>query len=268
MMPNFSFVIASLSAIALTIQAAHADVARNCEQKWIEESSHFVKHSPADYDGLLRHWLAQAPVCKGSVVYEARLAMAYSFNQRPDQARQALAGLQKNGSPYAYLIELSELTIESNLVLTQGADEASAKQLEQRFLAFVKKHPAVAEGQAMLGGILTGLDKHEEAIKALRVGLKSSGNLSGTYRNLTVSFASLGRFQEALAAADEAFKLDRKLSGDAYFVYAVAKSNAALGQLKEAEMALRLIAAKKPEVRRDPDFKEAVEFVTARTPKN
>lgn len=268
MKPNYSLVIASLSAIALTAQAAHADVARNCEQKWIEESAHFTKQSPADYDGLLRYWLEQGPTCRGTVVYEARLAIAYSFNQHPDQARQVLASLQKSTSPYSYLIELSELTIESDLVLKQGANEASAKQLEKRFLAFVKKYPAIPEGQAMLGGILTGLDKHEEAIKALRVGLKSSGNLSGVYRNLTVSLASLERFQEALSAANQAFKMDRNLSGDAYFVYAVAKSNAALGQFKEAETALRLIAAKRPEVRRDPDFKEAVEFVTARIPKN
>ena len=64
--------------------------------------------------------------------------------------------------------------------------------MEGKFRAFVKAHPQVAEGRAMLGGILTGLDKHDEAIKALRAGLKSSTDLTGVYRNLTVSFTGAG----------------------------------------------------------------------------
>ncbi len=271
-MPSFDqkywFVVASLWATAMTVHAGQGDAARICEQKWIEESPHFTARAPADYAGLLRHWLEQAPACRGSVVYEARLAVAYSFNQQPEQARQVLASVQKGASPYGYLVELSELVIENNQALKQGLDETRARQLESKFRAFVKAHPTVPEGQAMLGGILTGLDKHEEAIKALRAGLKSSTDLTGVYRNLTVSFVGAGRFKEALSAADEAIGRDRNLSGDAYFVYAVAKANAATGQLKEAETALRLIAAKKPEVRRDPDFKEAVDFVTARIAKN
>ena len=88
-------------------------------------------------------------------------------------------------------------------------------------------------------------------------------NASGVYVNLTISYSALGRYPEAMQAADAAYRHDKSVTGHPYFAYALARAQAATGKLQQAETVLRVIAAKKPEVRRDPEFKKVIEFVAA-----
>ena len=93
-------------------------------------------------------------------------------------------------------------------------------------------------------------------------------SLLGPYRNLTVSYAALERWREAIDAADEAYTLDRGVTNDPHFVCAAAMANAGVGDLKSAETMLRVIATKRPESRQDPDCRRAAAFVMARMPKS
>jgi len=84
---------------------------------------------------------------------------------------------------------------------------------------------------------------------------------AGIYRNLTINYAELGRYQQAYDAAGRAIGLRKSVMADPYFVYGVAKGEAGLGMFKEAMTALRVIAAKHPGINQDPDFKATVDFV-------
>jgi hypothetical protein len=57
------------------------------------------------------------------------------------------------------------------------------------------------------------------------------------------------------------------MTSDPVFMYAEARMRAGLGMLKEAQTTLRVIAAKKPEVRSTPAFHRAVDFVVEQTQK-
>ncbi len=143
--------------------------------------------------------------------------------------------------------------------------EDEANGLEQGFRRVVDAHPEFAEGWAVLGSVQTIREKHAQAIESLNRGLRPPGNVTGIYRNLTVSYAALGRYDDALGAADEAYGRDQNVTSGPYYMCALATANAATGSLEDAEIGLRLIVLKKkPEFRGDPAFRKAVEFLQAR----
>lgn len=236
--------------------------AEDCEKKWETESSDVSITQIPDLEGLLARWQQSEKQCSGSVVYEARLAMLYALLNRQEKARQALKPYLKEKSKYSYLVELALLQIDEAGLRSKTITESDMEQLEQKYLNFVKKFPEEPAGYAFLGGIQSGLEKHSLAIISLEKALKSTMNLVGVYRHLTISYTSVGRYNDAIKAADEAIKLNRFLTSDQYFVYSLAKSYAATSDFYHAETALRVISAKKPEVRRDLGFKDAVDFVT------
>jgi tetratricopeptide (TPR) repeat protein len=138
------------------------------------------------------------------------------------------------------------------------------RRLERGFQRLIEKFPDFADAHGMLGGIQSMLGKHAEAIPSLERGLRSSMNTAGVYRHLTVSLAALGRYEDALRAADEGVNRNRALTSDPYFMIALATADTGLGKLEESEMALKVILAKKPDVRGDPEFKKAVAFLMAK----
>ena len=152
--------------------------------------------------------------------------------------------------------------------LEDARAEDRLRQLEPLFREFTRKHPEFPEALGIHGGILTMLGRHAEAIGPLRASLKSSMAAWGVYRNLTVSYAAMERWREAMDAADEACTLERGVTGDPHFACAAAMASAGLGDLKSAETMLRVIAMKRPESRQDPDCRKAAAFVMARMPKS
>jgi hypothetical protein len=71
----------------------------------------------------------------------------------------------------------------------------------------------------------------------------------------------VGRYQDAYDSAGSAISLRKGNMDDPYFMCALAKADAGLGRFQDAQTALRLIAAKKPEVKQSPEFLSAVSFV-------
>jgi tetratricopeptide (TPR) repeat protein len=108
------------------------------------------------------------------------------------------------------------------------------------------------------------LGRHADAVASLSRALKSSMDLSGVFRNLTISWSALGRYEDAMRAADEAVDLAPDLFTDPSFVYAAARAFAAGGKVDAAVSVLNVIATKRPELRNAPEFWEAAKFVKAR----
>lgn len=258
-------VVVATAALMVTVNAeAKNSTAEWCEKQWAIESGKTAADGPRDYGRLLRRWQEHGPKCVGTVVYEARLATAYLFHGQADKAKEVLSSLGGRRSEYDYLVAFAGLQVSYFAAWNGDTANADVPDLEKRFLDFVRKYPQVPDGHAMLGGIQTVLGKCSDAIKSLELGMKSQMDVSGVLRNLTICYVAKERYSDAMRAADEAYRLNKEVTSDQYFIYAIAKADAALGDLKAAETALRLIAAKKPEVRRDPEFKLAVDFVTSR----
>lgn len=267
---RFATLVTLLVTLNLSMTAHGKNVAaERCEQQWRLESAKATEQVPPDYLGLLQRWQKDEKQCAGTIAYEARLALAYVFVKQPDKAREVLKPLIKVRSDYSYLVDFSQLQIDYFTELLYGVSTMeNVRKLEGESLAFVKKYPDFPDGYGILGGLQTLLGKHSEAIKSLEVGLHSTMDVSGVYRNLTISYTEVGRYEEAIRASGKAVELNKGLTSDQYFAYALAKADAAVGNLREAEIVLRVIATKKPEARRDPEFKKAVDFVTSKMDAN
>jgi tetratricopeptide (TPR) repeat protein len=236
-----------------------------CEQLWKQESAKALHDGGRpDYEHLLARWLSHRQQCAGTVAYEARLAIAYVAAGKPDEARRVLSPLRGVGSEYAYLVDLAALQIDYFALTTHEITRERLEALEKQFRAYVRKYPHVPEGHAQLGALETMLGHHADAVISLREALKSSMDLSGVHRNLAISASALGRYEEAMRSADEAVELAPELFSDPPFVYAAAKAAAAVGKIDAAVNALNVIATKQPEVRNDPAFWEAANFVKAK----
>lgn len=251
----------ALSTAAESPQKAKAEW---CEQQWRTESAKVADPTPAEYTELLKRWQQYGPKCSGTVVFEARSSIIYSLLEETDKAREVLKGVAGTPSDYRHLADLSSLQADTADVMKGSLTLEDVRGLEEKYIVFVKRYPDFPDGYGILGGFQSLLDKHVEAIKSLEIGLRSSMDVWGVYRNLTISYTALGRYKEAIHAADEAFERNRHLTSDPYFAYALAKADAGVGNFKAADTVLRVIAVKVPGVRRDPEFKEAVDFVMAK----
>lgn len=260
-------VFAAFGAACMVATMSGASESRGavCEQLWKEESARAYHARPRpDYGQLLARWLSHREQCAGTVAYEARLAIAYVAAGKPGEARRVLASLRGARSEYAYLVDLASLQMDY-LGLAEGpVSRGRLEAVEKQFREYVRAHPSVPEGYAQLGSLQTMLGKHAEAIASLSAALKSSMDLSGAYRNLTISYSALGRYEEAMRAADEAVDLGPDMFVDSEFIYAAARANASVGKIDAAVTALNVLATKRPELQKAPEFWDAVNFVKAK----
>lgn len=249
----------------MSVADASENVSSWCEQQWLTQSAEYADRDAPDYGGLLEHWRQYAARCSGTVAYEARLAFIYFYLDQPEKAKEALKPIVNKKSEYGHLVQLAQLLIEANeLMIDQKPDTARLDELEIKLLKFVRQYPQQLEGYGLLGGVETLLGHHDAAIKTLEKAAlmtKSMNSKAGIYRNLTISYAQAGRYQDAYDAAGTAISLRKSVMSDQYFVYAVAKADAGLEKFSDAQTALRVLAAKKPEVKKDPDFLATVDFV-------
>lgn len=243
-----------------------------CEQEWLTQSALYVDQEVPDYRGLLTSWQQYAKPCGGTVAYEARLAIIYFYLNEPAQAEEELRGVASAKSEYRYLVEIAQaLTAGKKLALANDVAERDLQELDRRFLNIVQKYPRHPETFGLLGAVESELGRHDVAIKLYEAALGGSRGMSqewGVYRNLTISYADLGRYQEAYDAAGATISRRKTVMADRYFVYAVARAEAGLGKFADAQTALRVIAAKDPSVKQDPDFRKTVDFVFERMKKN
>jgi tetratricopeptide (TPR) repeat protein len=253
--------------IFLTISACNTSSAKSatpewCEEQWAVDSAETYEQASPDYQVLLQKWQQLSDKCSGTVAYEARLAVVYVSLNQIDKAREVLKPILNRPSKYSYLAEFVSLHVDAVEFEKNGQlNDDNMRLLEQKYLGFVKKYPDFIEGYGALGNAQAFLGKHNEAVKSLEKALETTMNKSGLYRNLTISYAAVGRYEDALQSADKAYEQNNKLTSDPFFVYALVKTDAALGDFQSAQSALKVIAAKVPEVKNTPEFADAANFV-------
>ena len=264
----------TLSFVSLfAAPVARAETAAWCEQQWELVTADPGPAPQSPYKEMLARWQDYRGKCVGTIAYEARLAILYAQVGDSGKAREVLKRVEGKKSDYGYLVELASLQTELSEILADDRSDKQArvKQLTGKYAAFVKRHPDFPTGYFVLGGLQTTVEEHHEAIRTLIAGLnhtekakRRAPNLWGVYRNLTISYAETGNYRTALGAADVAFELKKGITSDAYFVLAVAKADAGTGNFKSAHDALNVIAVKVPQVKNDPKFIEAVNFLAAK----
>jgi tetratricopeptide (TPR) repeat protein len=247
---------------ACNMSSAKSETPEWCEEQWAVESAETYEQASPDYQVLLQKWQRLSDKCAGTEVYESRLAVVYISLNELDKAREVLKPILSKPSKYSYLAEFVSLHADAVEFEKNGQlNDDNMRLLEQKYLGFVKKYPDYIEGYAALGNSQAFLGKHEEAIKSFEKALQAPMNKSGLYRNLTVSYAAVGRYQDALQSADKAYELNKNVTSDPFFVFALVKTDAALGDFQSAQSALKVIAAKMPEIKSTTEFKEAINFV-------
>lgn len=232
-----------------------------CSQQWEVETSKHEGQNSSVYEGFLGSWVAYAPMCAGSVVYEARLAMLYALLNEPGKAEVALLPVLDAKSDYKYLVDLALLQIYEARMESNAIGANHAKELEGKYLDYVAKYPSVPEGYAMLGAVQVAEKKYQDAINTLEKVLDSKINLLGVYMQLTMSYAEVGRYDDAIKFGDKAYAIDKTVNSNPYFAYAAAKALAGKGDIETAKTIIKVIAAKNPELINDPDFISAVSFI-------
>ena len=184
-----------------------------CERQWRIESGKVAQDDPASRQALLARWETYRGRCSGTVVYEARLAIAHALAGQHDRAAEVLQPLNGTATRHRDLLEFAGLQIDFFKVFAPGKTTPEGiRGLEAKFRAFATKHPEFLEGHLMLGGLQTILGMHVEAI--------------------------------ASHAAEQALLRNRALANDQRLVFALARADGALGNFKDAEAELRAIARK------------------------
>lgn len=228
-----------------------------CAQLWETEASDAPDTTP--WSTVVERMLTHRAECTGTVVYEARLAMAYTFAGQNEQAMRLVKPLVEHRR-YGPLARFA--LIYAELYHRPASEEEEARRLEEALRGFVQKYPdQVPEAWARLGTCQTLLKKHRDAIASYRRALAYPLDHGFIYRRLTINHALLGEYREAIEAANRAAQIDDDFSKYPDFTIVAAMALVEVGDLETAEAALEVLAAKRPEYRDSPNFKTASDFL-------
>jgi len=222
-----------------------------CQHDW----QGLVDQQPEDV-ALLAAWKGHESKCKGTGIYELRLASIYADQNDFDRARQVLEAAVIPDS-LKKQAEISGITIDYLQAVDSG-ESARLEKMEGRAAAFVKANPRSGSVLAMLGHAQILLGKYEQAIAPLEAVVHGGiGNL-GDHRNLTIAYANAGHYQSALEMLDTTYSMSQEVTSDEEFMYAAALAYAAVGKVDSAKSMLTLIVNKKPQLKDDPKFQQTV----------
>ena len=157
--------------------------------------------------------------------------------EEPDKARTAFAQMLKVAAEQDALDEAFEYLNDE-----EGFDPDSAKLREDLLLAFPKELAASQSALRFLAELQEAQNKFAEAIKSTQRAIAIEPTVDD-YETLSRLYRQLRRFTEALAAANQALKLDDTAT---YIQFERACSLAQLGRKREAIAALKLMADAEP----------------------
>jgi tetratricopeptide (TPR) repeat protein len=228
-----------------------------CEQKWVELSRE--RRSDTKPSVLLAAWKTHERQCKGTGVYEIRLASIFTEMEQFDSARTTLAQVSVP-EKYKAQAEVLEINIDYLAALSSDdVDRAALQNLELRATTFLKAKPNANAVIGILGHVRIILGKYREAIEPLEklVTGPSGGDLTDN-RNLTIAYANSERYTDALEMLDRTYALSKEVTSDEEFMYAAILAYAAVGKVDAAKTMLTLILNKKPHLKSDVRFAEIV----------
>jgi lipopolysaccharide biosynthesis regulator YciM len=249
--PGFSLLCAVLLFMSDLFATTPSASQLECQRAW----QNLVDQQVGN-DALLASWRGLEAKCKGTGIYEVRLASILADQDEYDQARQLLqaATIPDNFKKQA---EIAEITIDYLQAVATGLRDRQEK-LELRAETFLKANPDSTAVRAMLGHTLVVLGKYAQAIAPLENVVRSGRADLGDYRNLVIAYANTGHYEAALELLDKTYSMGEEVTSDEEFVYAATLAYAATGKFESAKTALTLIANKKPQLLNDPKFQQTV----------
>lgn len=237
-----------------------------CERQWDDLSSKHAKTSAADYEGLLNSWKSLDKECGSLPTYKARMALVYFYLDRLKEAHSELVTLSPENRQNL-LVRVVEILVDLSLLNERKGGQLNTTELTQfdtRIRSVLKDKPTDPGALTLLADVSSELGKHELAIELYEKALEAvapSPRGWGILRNLTIAYGAANRYEEAYDMAGKSLALNRALMSDPYFMCTVAKAQAYIGKLEAAKETIEVLAAKRPDVKTIPEFKEAVIFV-------
>jgi tetratricopeptide (TPR) repeat protein len=253
-----------LAVIAPAIVCAADDRARSCEESWNQAYAAFQQQQDGDAKFLLQKWLGLESQCRGTGIYEFRLATLYLRVDQPQRALDVLNGAKSYPPPYAAIVPMAKVRAQIAVL----ADETpipwdKVRALKPQVLAALQTAPndyvgneEVANYMAMIGDADSAITYGEKAA-ALRE------DQWETHRTLTMAYFQKGDYVKSLVNARRAQELRHALIDDPPFMYVVAKAYAGVGNMAAVKSTMGLLLNEKPGERGTPEYREAVNFIAA-----
>jgi tetratricopeptide (TPR) repeat protein len=245
------------------IQGNAAKLDATCEKHWIIDSGSVLGNVGSMNAEMLSQWKKRESECSGTSVYWARLALVQIGLNELNAAKISIAKAPTDGGSYGFVLDMAkaQLVVQERINLRDPLTESDIRKFARLYANIVNQYPQWPTGHAMYGNMLTLVGNHNDAIKHLQIAKTGDAyQLQSVFRSLTISLSAVGWHEKALDAADNAIVRNRGLTGDPQFAYAVAISHAALGYIEDAEDTLKVILHKRPDVKNDQAFLDAVEF--------
>lgn len=243
----------------VSANAGADDRSERCDELWHDVSSRPNSSSGRDYQKLLTEWLKLEEQCKGTGIFEIRLALIHILRGQYDEGRRILGGAK---IPPQY--EALAATVRANadlrdILSSENPDRARLGSLEKTVTQLARKYPGHLPLHSLLGNLNVILGHYSNAIEPLENAARiKEGDRWGVFRNLTIAYSKVGNYQGALKAADQTFEIYKGVTNDEDFMYALAIANAGTGDVEATKDVLSLILTKKPHLQNDPEFKETV----------
>jgi tetratricopeptide (TPR) repeat protein len=256
-----------LAAILFLPMAAHGADSRlaNCEAVWKQLFADSVAGGRTqDNLALFTSWKGHEATCKGTGVYEFRLAAIQVALGDSKAAQELMRGASAWPSPYAQNASLLGLRLQ----LTEyGKQEPppmdKIRELKPRYLAAVAAlgdSPAATE---QVANYLVIISDYLGAIKYAEQSLKLQSDQWDPNRSLAIAYSHTGNYAGAVFAGRRAQELRNSLIKDPEFMYAVTRGYAGVGNIKVAEMTLALLNQQVPSERGSRDWNGEIAFIRA-----
>ncbi len=255
-----------LPLVLFSLAAAAAEDRQSvCEENWKQAYAASATTGGAhDYVALLNSWKALEGQCKGSGVYEFRLATLYIANNQPKLALELLNSAQAWPLPYARLAPLVRLKTQMAVyVAEKPVSIEKIRSMKPQYMAIAAQEPDSPAVNEQVANFLLIVGDDREAIAYAEKSLKLQNDQWEPNRTLTIADYHIGEYAFAVMAGRRAQELRNSLVKDPEFMYAVAKSYAGVGNITVAKMTLAILNEQVPAEHGGPDWQDAVSFIRA-----
>ena len=247
----------------ICMQTAHARAgAEWCETRFDELQKPFSEAVTPDYKKLLAQWKQLAPTCIGTGVYEGRLVGLYLRLHKTGDAEAILQAIKDPTVLSSPVVKAARLhTSFMKLALHAGTTIDGFRALEPQYLIFLKEEPNWEGSYELVSGYELSIGNADKAIRYGEQAQRMLPDAWVNYRTLAIAYSMLGRHTEAVEAGDRAQSLNKVVSADTEFMFALAKSYAAIGDKETLKAILALVVHYHPDIRKRPDFVETMKFI-------
>lgn len=254
----FLIFIASVSSAA-----PDAALDRRCENYWIEGTRKIVNDQRSNFTEVLRWWQGYEKECGVSGIYQAHLASIWMQLSDIKESKKTLSTMKVISPDYAHVGDFIKFQIDFAEAAQSNKYKVSSDyyELDIRAQELVNKYPNQPIAYGFLGFTKLMLEKYDLAIQYSTKAVKSNSYETWSFwRNLTIAYAEVAKYHEALRAADEAYLRNKLLTSDALYALAVAKSQIGVGQLEEAKTTLFVFSNKFPALKSSEEYRDVVLF--------